>query len=49
MTEQIFVYNFVTTVVFFGKKKRKPCETSHILKMKTPFEKEQHLENENTF
>ena len=31
--------------MFFGKKEK----TFHILKMKTPFEKESHFENENTF
>ena len=36
------------TIVFFRKRK-KPHETFHILKMKTPFEKVPRFENENTF
>ena len=41
---QIFVYNCV-----FRKKEKKTHETFHILKMKTPFEKEPHFENESSF
>jgi hypothetical protein len=33
--------------MFFGKRK-KPHETFHILKMKAPFEKKSHFENENS-
>ena len=33
----------------FLEKGKKPHETFHILKMKTPLEKEPHFENENTF
>ena len=39
-----FVYN-----CFFRKDEKKPYKTSQFLKMKTPFKKEQHFENENTF
>ena len=58
VTVQIFVYKFLFTIVFFGKRK-KPHETFHIFKMKTHFEKKNilkmkahskpHLENENMF
>ena len=39
VTVQIFVYKFLFTIVFFGKRKKKTHETFHILKMKTHFEK----------
>ena len=49
VTGQIFVHKFLFTFVFFGKKGTKTHETFHILKLKTPFEKQPHFENENTF
>ena len=61
MTVQIFVYKFLFTIVFFGKMKEKTHETFHILKIKTPFEKnrilkmktpsenEPHFENGSSF
>ena len=30
VTVQIFVYNFLFTIVFFGKRKNNTCETFHI-------------------
>ena len=48
MNVQILVYKFLFTIVFFWKRKNLH-ETFHILKMNTPFEKEPHFENENTF
>ena len=48
VTVQIFVYKFLYTIEIFGKRK-KTHQTFHILKMKTPFEKEPHFGNENTF
>ena len=36
VTVQIFVYKFLFTIVFFGKKKNNTHETFHILKMKAP-------------
>ena len=47
VTVQIFVYKLLFTIVFFGKMKKKPHKTFHILKMKAHFEKEPHFENEN--
>ena len=47
MTVQIFVYKFLFTIVFFGK--RKKTLTKPEMKMKTHFEKEPHFENESSF
>ena len=57
MTVQIFVYKFLFTIVFFGKRKNNTHETFHILKMKAISKKnhilemnaysETHFENEN--
>ena len=43
----VFVYKWVFTV--FRKKEKKTHETFHILKMKTPFEKEPHLKMKTPF
>ena len=43
---QIFVYKFLFTIVFFGKKKNNTHETFHILKMKAYLKKEPHFGNE---
>ena len=56
---QVFVYKFLFTIVFFGKRKKKLTKPftfwkwkhllkkNHILKLRTPLEKEPHFENEN--
>ena len=49
VTVQIFVYRFLFTIVFFGKRKNNTHKIFHILKMKAYFEKEQHFENESSF
>ena len=39
VTVQIFVYKFLFTIVFFGKRQKNTHRTSRILKIKTHFEK----------
>ena len=46
VTIQIFVYKFLFTIVFVGKRKNNTQETFHILKMKAHFKKEPHFGNE---
>ena len=49
VTINIFVYEFLFTTVFFGKRKNNTHETFHILKMKAHFEKEPHFGSESSF
>ena len=45
VTAKIFVYKFLFTIVFLGKRNTINHENFHNLKMKTHFKKEPHFEN----
>ena len=47
VTIQIFIYKFLSTIVFFGKRKNNTHKTFHILETKA--HSETHFENENIF